>query len=175
MTSDTHLYQSLRQVVHSKVTYAFIILFLLVACSSSDDSDGIAPSVTLSADPEIIALGDSSVLTWDVTGDTPLNLSLAPDTEDDLVSPLTVTPTETTTYTLTARNDAVEGSDEVMVTVVTSPTIVDFDAAPITGSAPLEVSFSWNVVSPDVVSCTLTPDADGDAADVTSFDPCLGN
>lgn len=148
-----------------------LLVSVFIACSSGSDD---APSVSLSASPDAIALGQSSELSWTITSDDPATLSISPDVGiNDLTSPVTVTPTETTTYTLTATNDGGSSSDSATITVVTSPTIFDFSASPTSGAAPLDVTFTWNVISPDSVSCTLTPDTNN-ATDTTTFDPCLG-
>ena len=92
-----------------------LLLAVFVACSSGSDN---APTVSLSASPDTIAPGQSSQLSWTVSGDDPIALSITPDLGiDELTSPVTVSPTETTTYTLTASNDAGSRSDSVTVTV----------------------------------------------------------
>jgi hypothetical protein len=72
-----------------------------------------------SAEPEAVAPGATSRLTWEVRG----TVALLEVTAEDLYSPIDVTekdfyaarPTVTTTYVLRARNPA--GADERQVTV----------------------------------------------------------
>jgi hypothetical protein len=77
-------------------------------------------TVDISADPETIAVGDSSTLSWTSTnadsasidqgiGDVPVEGST------------TVSPTETTTYTITAVGPGGSATDSVTVTVVIPP------------------------------------------------------
>ncbi len=150
---------------------ALIILTALLACT---ESGGDGPTITLSAEPETIRFGESSTLTWQVSGAEPITLSLSPEIEADLVSPLTVSPTETTTYTLTATNAEGSSSDTVTITVTDAPTVTieSFTATPTTGPAPLIVAFSWQLAGDGSVACSLNP---GDGSEVQSFDDCTSS
>ena len=89
-----------------------------------------APTIgAFSADPTAISAGQSSTLTWAVTGSAPITVSI--DQGVGTVtgqSSTTVSPTGTTTYTLTATNEAgyssatatvnVTSVDDVAVTLV---------------------------------------------------------
>lgn len=136
---------------------------LLLACSSNDP---IPPTVTLQATTEVIAPGQSSQLRWQVSGSEPITLSLSPENDAPLNSPLTVSPTETTTYTLTANNSAGSDSASVTITVTDEPTINAFDATPAEGAAPLTVTFNWalNIAA----GCTVDPGN----GDTQTFEDC---
>ncbi|MEM7734535.1 MAG: hypothetical protein AAF267_01990, partial [Deinococcota bacterium] len=94
------------------VLVGFVIVVGLAACSGDETE---APELTLRANPEEINEGESSTLSWDVSGSEPMTLTLEPSLPADvaLTSPLEVSPTETTTYTLTATNSAGSDSREV--------------------------------------------------------------
>lgn len=145
---------------------AISTLVLLLGCSSTTTS----PTVSLQADPDIIAPGQSSQLRWQVSGSEPITLRLTPEVEETLTSPLTVSPSETTTYTLTASNSAGSNSASVTITVTDEPTISAFEATPAEGTVPLEVTFNWtlNVAT----GCTFDP---GDGSDMQTFDDCPTN
>jgi len=89
------------------------------------------PTVTITADPLSIPLGESSFLTWTSTyADT---CEIEPDVGSVEVSgSVSVSPTETTTYTITATGPGGTESDSVTVTVhdPSAPPTVDFTASP---------------------------------------------
>lgn len=107
-------------------------LVLFVACGGGggsggggDDGGGTPPppppplpEVTLSANPETIAAGESSTLTWTVknatscTGSDGLSGSISPKDGS-----LSVTPTETTTYSLECYNSVKASSGAVSTAV----------------------------------------------------------
>lgn len=70
---------------------------------------------SFSASPSIVALGDATTLSWDISGDVD-SVTITPDVAFTGNS-ATITPSETTTYTLTASSEgrASEASVEVMV------------------------------------------------------------
>ena len=106
-----------------------VVLILLSACSGDTDTGTPtapgAPIITdLTADPETVAPGETSTVTWTVAGDSPaLRIEVVGR------RPITVTgetsyvaqPTVTTTYILVAENAAGRAQDEVMVTVTPPP------------------------------------------------------
>ncbi|MCH8905536.1 MAG: hypothetical protein IH840_00475 [Candidatus Heimdallarchaeota archaeon] len=72
------------------------------------------------ADPERVTVGGSSTLSWKVTGAT--TVSIEPSVGSvPLSGTRTISPSETTTYTLTATNDGVEGDAPVTVTLIVDP------------------------------------------------------
>ncbi|MEM6432028.1 MAG: hypothetical protein AAF708_22505 [Deinococcota bacterium] len=134
-----------------------VLLGFLISCSGDEGSPPIIMS--FNASPESITEGQSSELTWDISGDAPITLSLTPDTDlvdgVDLVSPLTVSPTETTTYTLTATNTS--GSDSQTVTVTVLPDDSTPPAAPTIDSFAASVSeqtatFTWSLTAEGAVN-----------------------
>jgi len=89
---------------------------LMIGCTPS----GSAPIVTsFIANPTTIDEGDSSTLTWEVSGAT--SVMITPEVGSvALAGNFVVSPSETTTYTLTATNTAGSSSANVIVTVETA-------------------------------------------------------
>jgi len=113
------------------------------------DSD-VPPTVTISADPATILVGESSTLTWSSTnaasvtidngiGDVPVNGSI------------TVSPTETTTYTITATGPAGTATDSATVTVIYPPTVT-ISADPSTILVGQSSTLTWSSTNADSVS-----------------------
>jgi PKD repeat protein len=95
------------------------------------------------AERATIQLGESVTLNWSVSGATTLNVSGVGDVTG---SSVTVTPTATTTYKLTATNARGSRTATVRVTVVVPPaTIAAFTATP--ASVPLgsASTLTWDV------------------------------
>jgi RHS repeat-associated protein len=78
---------------------------------------GVAPpTVTISGDPEMIQVGESSTLTWSSTNAD--SCVIEPDIGSvDANGSSTVSPTETTTYTITATGPAGTATSQTVVTV----------------------------------------------------------
>ena len=101
-----------------------------------DSTSGTTPAIiSFTASPATISAGQSSMLSWTVTGATMLTLDQGAGSA--LVTVLgansqTVTPTQTTTYTLTLNGSI---SAQVTVTVVPLPVITSFSASPSVGDA----------------------------------------
>ena len=93
-----------------------LLPFLMIGCTPS----GSAPIVTsFIASPLTIDEGDSSTLTWEVTG--AISVVITPEVGSvGLSGSFLVSPTETTTYTLTATNTAGSTTASVKVTVNTA-------------------------------------------------------
>jgi hypothetical protein len=89
---------------------------LMIGCTPS----GSAPIVTsFIASPTTIDEGDSSTLTWEVSG--AISVVITPDVDSvGLTGNFVVSPSETTTYTLTATNTAGSTTASVKVTVNTA-------------------------------------------------------
>ncbi|HEY0308096.1 MAG TPA: hypothetical protein VGB94_08045 [Acidobacteriaceae bacterium] len=113
----------------------------------------VSPPVisSLTASPSVVPLGQSSILSWSVSGATSITLT---GVTGQATSPVTVTPSATTTYTLTASNAAGMESASLTITVVSLPVISSFAASP--SSVPLGQSskLSWSVSG--ATSVTLT-------------------
>lgn len=132
---------------------------------------GPKPTIdAFAASPTAIFAGQSTTLSWSVTGaDT---LSISPGIGAVTGSSVTVSPSATTTYTLTAKNlnGSVTKSTTVTVTVA-PPTIDSFTAAPSAITAGQSSTLNWSVtgaaslaISPDVgavtgSSVTVSPSA----------------
>jgi parallel beta-helix repeat protein len=88
-----------------------------------------SPIITsFTADPASIAAGQSSMLTWEVSGAT--SLSVSPGTGAVTGTSITVSPSTTTTYTLTAANASGTATATVTVTVSTPPSENVFYVSP---------------------------------------------
>ena len=131
---------------------AFGLLTLVTACgsSSSGDTGGgtSAPVISsFTATPESIQSGQSSTLSWSVTGAA----SLAIDQGVGAVTGTSrsVNPAVTTTYTLTATNSAGAVARTATIAVPASlppPVITSFTASPSTISTGGSSTLEWMVV-----------------------------
>ena len=133
-----------------------------------------APAIaSFQASPTSITGGQSSTLSWSVSGTSPITLSIDHGVGDVTgKTSITVTPTTTTTYTLTASNAANSATAQASVTVSPAPTppsITSFTASPNPVPATRATTFSWAISggsgSP---SCTL--DAGDGSAPITVYD-----
>jgi hypothetical protein len=105
------------------LSFAVIILIFIIGCSGPAPTEPIINS--FSADPSTITEEESSILSWSTTGATSVSIDHTIGSVD-LIGTTTISPTVTTTYTLTATN--AEGS-------VTATTIVTVtEEPPTTGS-----------------------------------------
>ena len=99
------------------------VVVLLSACGGNSKSVVIAPTITeFTASSSSIAAGDEVTLNWVVEGTKPVNTSIT-SLGDVTGSSATVSPAETTTYTLTAGNSAGKVTKDLVVTVI--PKIVE--------------------------------------------------
>lgn len=104
---------------------ASAVLVLLSACGGADPETptGVPIITDLTADPQTVAPGDTSTITWTVSGKPTLTIF------EDGRRPITKTgetshvaqPTVTTTYVLVAENAAGRVQDEVKVNVTPAP------------------------------------------------------
>ena len=111
-------------------------------------TNAIAPSInSFSATPASITVGQSTTLAWSVAGAPAPGLSI--DNGVGAVSGLSVSvaPSQTTTYTLTASNNAGTVTAQTTVTVTATPPSIPsgLHAAAISSS---EIDLSWNASSP---------------------------
>jgi hypothetical protein len=140
-----------------RLSFYILLLGVLVACGSET-----APTVTLTASSETITIGESSELSWVLSGDEPITLSLSPDIGVELTSPITVSPTETTTYTLTASNDAGSSSASVTIVVESAPVVnapsVSLSASSETITLGQSSELSWMVSGDEPISLSISPD-----------------
>lgn len=116
-----------------------------------------APTIaTFAAAPTTVVQGDSTTLSWSVTGAT--QVSIAPGIGAVTGTSLVVTPTTNTTYTLTATNEtgSVTRTLAVAVTVpVPVPVIASFTANPSAVLTGTPLTLNWAVTGAD--SLTVAP------------------
>jgi hypothetical protein len=75
------------------------------------------PTVTIKSDPETICVGESSLLTWGSTNAD--SCVIEPDIGSvEVNGSITVSPTKTTTYTITASNPVETATASITVTVI---------------------------------------------------------
>ncbi len=117
---------------------------------------GDAPVITIfKADDTSVTSGSPVELSWTVAGEAPITLTLNDGTTDTDVTGLdsiTVNPTATTTYTLTASSGFGSDTDTLLVTVGTAPTINSFTADDTTVTSGSDVTLSWTVTDADSLS-----------------------
>jgi len=114
------------------------------------------PTVTISADPATIDYGASTTLTWSSTDATACSIDQGVGT---VVPPeggsIDVSPTETTTYTITATGPVGEtATDTVIVTVIPPPPpTVTISADPASIDYGASATLTWS--STNAESCTI--------------------
>jgi len=98
--------------------------------------------VRFTAAPVEIVAGETSSLVWQVNNATDVSITgIGPVA---LTGSANVTPTQTTTYTLTAKNSSGEVTAQATVTVFPAVRIVSFTANPVVSPAPgSPVVLSW--------------------------------
>jgi len=102
------------------------------------------PSIAaFGASPAAIAAGQSSTLSWSVSGATSLSIDPGPGPVSGAST--RVSPTATTTYTLTASNGAGSTTALATVTVPAPPGIASFTATPATIAAGQGSTLAWVV------------------------------
>ncbi len=120
------------------------LTILLVGCGGA----GSAPIVTppsapiissFSANPAGITSGQSTTLTWQVSGET--TLALSGETVTPATSSIVVMPAVTTTYTLTATNSTGTTQQTVTVTVTAASAIATVQINPAASTQVIPPSF----------------------------------
>jgi hypothetical protein len=102
----------------------------------------MARVVRFSAAPTEIVAGETASLVWNVENATDVSISGGIG-EVALTGSTNVSPTQTTTYTLTARNAAGTVTAEATVTVFPAVRIVSFTATPSGTTAGSPVTLNW--------------------------------
>lgn len=115
------------------------------------------PTVSLTASPQSINLGESSTLTWTTTNATSVMLN---GNSVALNGSMSVSPTSDTTYTLVASKGSNTAQSQVTVAVVQPVPTVSFSANPTTINAGESSTLTWatsnsNSVTLDGVSVAL--------------------
>jgi PKD repeat protein len=117
---------------------------------------GPKPAIaSFSATPSTVTAGGSTTLAWSVSGAD--SVSISPGVGAVSGTSTAVSPTATTTYTLTAKN--INGSVTKKTTVavnVAPPTIASFTATPDTILAGQSSTLAWSVTGAD--SLSISPD-----------------
>ena len=105
----------------------------------------VAPTITsFAASPASISTGQTTNLTWSVTGAT--SLSINPGVGTVTGTAKAVSPGTTTTYTLTATNSGGSATATATVSVTTAaPVISSFTASPATILTGTSVILAWTV------------------------------
>jgi hypothetical protein len=149
-----------------------------VACS------GTAPVIgSFGASPSAITSGQSSTLSWSLSGASTVSIDNGVGSQSSATtSSVSVSPAQTTTYTLTAVNYIGTTTAQTTVTVtapasyigggggggtVSLPTIDTFSASPAIIQAGQSSLLSWNVtgaatvtISPSITALSLNPNSD---------------
>ena len=128
-----------------------------VTVKAADTKPVIASFV---ATPSTISSGASSTLTWSVSGATNLVLSGLGTVTG---SSVTVSPTVTTSYTLTATNGANTSLATVQVTVAapTGPEIALFEATPAAVAPGGTATLNWSVTGAKTLTLSSVGDVTG--------------
>ncbi len=120
-----------------------------VTVSVTQSCDGLSID-KFSANPTTIHIGDTSKLTWQVTGATSVKISPSPEVSVAENS-LTVAPTQNTTYVLSAKNDACTKTAQTTVLVQNTQTLINFidSASTATWQTPVR-QLNWGGTVTDI-------------------------
>lgn len=145
----------MERTVSAKVWLLLVCVVLLSGCKKPQ-------IVSFNASPQEISAGESVTLSWQTSGATAVRLDPAIGAVD-LTGSITLSPQQTTDYTLTASDAA---SPPAVVTSSVTVNVrqsrkVTIRALPETGYAPLSVKFS-PIVETDSAINTYEWDAEGD-------------
>ncbi|MBV1920559.1 MAG: hypothetical protein KUG73_07735, partial [Pseudomonadales bacterium] len=139
-----------------KLSFVFVLIALMSGCNA-------ASKVEFTAEPETVNAGESSTLSWSVVyaeGATDITMVIEPELGDvDLIGIASVTPVETTEYTLTTTamiKGALKTTTKLLtVTVIPAPPlpeIVDFGFYQNDTRAGEPVELHWSVAGADNIS-----------------------
>ena len=124
-------------------------------------SPGQVRVLQFSAAPATITAGQSSTLNWVVENATTVTITPTLGSVDAHSGSSTVSPTATTTYTLTATGPGGTVNSTVTVTVGTvaagNPQIVRFEANPVTIAPGQQSTLSWSTTGAATVSINGVP------------------
>jgi hypothetical protein len=105
-----------------------------------------APTINaFSAGAASVVHGQSTTLSWNVSGATSLSISGGVGTVSGASGSVSVTPTASTTYVLTATNASGSVTASAAITVVVAPVITSFTAAPASISSGQSTALDWQV------------------------------
>lgn len=115
---------------------ALLLCALLAAGCRSSAPTGAAPVIAaFTATPAIIQPGEASTLAWTVSGAT--SVAIDPGVGAAAGASAVVTPTVSTTYTLSAVNARGTSTATAQVTVASAPPVVTVTVSPKTARVPL--------------------------------------
>jgi hypothetical protein len=107
-------------------------------------------TINVTANPAVLQSGNSASLQWSISGADGASIDQGIG-EIPLIGNRAVSPTETTTYTISARNAG--GTVNKSVTITVNPTInANFDVNPSTISVGRSAVLTWNVTGADTVT-----------------------
>ncbi|MDB4374120.1 LamG domain-containing protein [Akkermansiaceae bacterium] len=118
--------------------------------------DDLGNGMQMSSDPQqpvinsfeaselVIFLGGTTTLLWDVSGADSIDLDQGIGPVANPSGSVDVSPTETTTYTLTATNGIGSLSPELTITVIADPVVTSFTATPNIVYAGEDVTLAWD-------------------------------
>jgi len=104
------------------------------------------PTAGITADPDSIFLGESATLNWTSTNADQVTIDQGIGAVDPIGS-LTITPEETTTYTITAANDGGQAQASVTVTVTNPVPTVEISADPTSIVKGGSTTLTWTSIS----------------------------
>ncbi|MDD5171157.1 MAG: hypothetical protein PHN75_20240, partial [Syntrophales bacterium] len=106
--------------------------------------------ISLTANPSVLQSGSPTTLQWNVTGADTVTIDQGVG-DVPIYGSKVISPTQTTTYTLSARNASGSVSRSVVVTV-NPPIMANFTANPTSITVGQPVTLSWNVTGADTIT-----------------------
>jgi len=106
--------------------------------------------ISLTSNPSVLQSGSPATLQWNVTGADAVTIDQGVGNVP-VGGTKVINPTQTTTYTLTARN-ASGSVDRSVIVTVNPPINANFTANPTTITVGQAVTLSWNVTGADTVT-----------------------
>jgi hypothetical protein len=107
-----------------------------------------SPSVSISAAPQTIEMGETSTLSWSSVNASSCFISPSIGSVD-VSGSITISPTQTTTYTITATGSSGTATDSVTVTVTYPPPTVSISADPVNILVGESSTLSWTTTWAD--------------------------
>jgi len=146
----------MKKKIVTGILFLLLTLVLLPGCIYI----GAPQIATFQSIPQTILEGEKANLIWAVSGAE--SVFISPDIGSvALAGNREVSPFETTTYTLTARNITGTSTNSLVVTVNRKVNIVSFEASPESIGAGGTTTLKWEVTG--ATNVTITPDV-GDVA-----------
>jgi plastocyanin len=109
--------------------------------------------VQFGANPASIQAGQTTTLNWILSNATSASITPGVGAVDPKTGSVSVSPTETTTYTITANGASGSTTSSVTVTVGASgPQVLRFEASPVTIQPGQQTTLSWTTAGASTVS-----------------------